>query len=321
MKRRATALIAGAVILVALIVPATAAAHGIGGIRDLPVPGWLFLFGGATVLIVSFLALGVLWKTPTRCERGHAAARRAPVGPPRAIRPDRRERAVAGALRARVERRGVRLRPRPAPTSRRRSSTSSSGWGSVPSVILGNVWSVLDPWRAVGRPRRLVVGPKLGVATHRRPYPGGSGSGRRCCCWLFTVLELVYRTRRIRASWRWPSFSTASRRGRGWSSSAGGTGAQMATGSPSTSASSRGSRSSGPGTRRSQGARPSPAAFRLAVSSAGRRRGVPRGDARLGGLRRALPLELVARPIYDVQSRFSDPVEAERVMMLFNLSG
>ena len=31
--------------LVVLAFPAAAAAHGIGGIRDLPVPGWLFLVG------------------------------------------------------------------------------------------------------------------------------------------------------------------------------------------------------------------------------------------------------------------------------------
>ena len=48
----------------ALVVPDLAAAHGLGGIRDLPVPGWLFLVGGATVLILSFLALGALWKRP-----------------------------------------------------------------------------------------------------------------------------------------------------------------------------------------------------------------------------------------------------------------
>lgn len=41
-----------------------AAAHGIGGRADLPVPlGW-FLVGAGLVLVVSFVALGVLWKTP-----------------------------------------------------------------------------------------------------------------------------------------------------------------------------------------------------------------------------------------------------------------
>jgi hypothetical protein len=39
-------------------------AHGIGGIRDLPVPTWLFFWGAAVVLFVSFVALGVLWRRP-----------------------------------------------------------------------------------------------------------------------------------------------------------------------------------------------------------------------------------------------------------------
>src|SRR5262249_45562313 len=50
--------------VLALALPGTAAAHGIGGIKDLPVPGWLFLIGGATVLLVSFVALGALWREP-----------------------------------------------------------------------------------------------------------------------------------------------------------------------------------------------------------------------------------------------------------------
>src|SRR5215212_8347207 len=39
-------------------------AHGIGGVRDLPVPTWIFYWGGAIVLILSFLALGALWRAP-----------------------------------------------------------------------------------------------------------------------------------------------------------------------------------------------------------------------------------------------------------------
>lgn len=39
-------------------------AHGIGGIRDLPVPTWLFFWGAAVVLFVSFVALGALWRRP-----------------------------------------------------------------------------------------------------------------------------------------------------------------------------------------------------------------------------------------------------------------
>ena len=41
-----------------------ALAHGIGGRVDLPVPRWLFVFGAATVLVVSFALLGALWREP-----------------------------------------------------------------------------------------------------------------------------------------------------------------------------------------------------------------------------------------------------------------
>ena len=33
-------------------------AHGLGGVKDLPVPAWIFYWGGAVVLVVSFVALG-----------------------------------------------------------------------------------------------------------------------------------------------------------------------------------------------------------------------------------------------------------------------
>jgi hypothetical protein len=39
-------------------------AHGIGQIQDLPIPRWLFYYGAALVLIVSFVALGILWREP-----------------------------------------------------------------------------------------------------------------------------------------------------------------------------------------------------------------------------------------------------------------
>ncbi len=58
--RRALAAAAAA----ALLLPPAAAAHGIGGVRDLPVPIWLFYYGAAIVLVVSFVALGAVWSKP-----------------------------------------------------------------------------------------------------------------------------------------------------------------------------------------------------------------------------------------------------------------
>jgi hypothetical protein len=39
-------------------------AHGIGGIRDPVIPLWLFFYGASLTLILSFVALGVLWRKP-----------------------------------------------------------------------------------------------------------------------------------------------------------------------------------------------------------------------------------------------------------------
>jgi hypothetical protein len=47
-----------------LAVPAAAAAHGLTGRADLPIPEWLFAWAAAVVLIASFASLAVLWKSP-----------------------------------------------------------------------------------------------------------------------------------------------------------------------------------------------------------------------------------------------------------------
>lgn len=60
--------LAGAATFVGLALPATAGAHGLVGRADLPIPEWLFAWGAALVLIVSFVALSALWREP-RLER------------------------------------------------------------------------------------------------------------------------------------------------------------------------------------------------------------------------------------------------------------
>ena len=64
MRRRWAAAIVAAVAVTALAVPATAAAHGLVGRADLPIPAWLFGWAAAVVLIVSFAGLATLWQTP-----------------------------------------------------------------------------------------------------------------------------------------------------------------------------------------------------------------------------------------------------------------
>jgi hypothetical protein len=64
-SRRGTVAAAGALALLgAGLFPANAAAHGLVGRADLPVPSWLFGWAAAVVLVVSFLALATLWPEP-----------------------------------------------------------------------------------------------------------------------------------------------------------------------------------------------------------------------------------------------------------------
>jgi hypothetical protein len=51
-------------VLALLAIPSVATAHGIGGRLDLPVPLSYFLVGAGVVLVISFVALAVLWPEP-----------------------------------------------------------------------------------------------------------------------------------------------------------------------------------------------------------------------------------------------------------------
>ncbi|MGH3040683.1 MAG: fenitrothion hydrolase [Gaiellaceae bacterium] len=125
-------------------------AHGLGGVKDLPVPLWLFYYGAALVLILSFIALWVLWKRPLleRASRGRAL----PGGLENVLR-SRVLRLLAGAVFFALfvlvwvaaaigdSSPDENLAPR---------FVFVVFWLGLPalSVLFGNVWTVLSPWRA-----------------------------------------------------------------------------------------------------------------------------------------------------------------------------
>jgi hypothetical protein len=119
-------------------------AHGIGNIQDPPVPQWLAYYGGAAVLVLSFAALGALWRSPI-LEREHLK---------RLLRVPRSAlRVLFGAIglalfvvvfaAALVGERSVGTNIAP-------TFVWVLFWlGLVPLTILfGNVWAWVNPWRA-----------------------------------------------------------------------------------------------------------------------------------------------------------------------------
>ncbi|MFQ5426796.1 MAG: fenitrothion hydrolase, partial [Gaiellales bacterium] len=156
----------------ALAFPGTAAAHGIGSRADLPIPAWLFVWTASAVLVVSFVTLGALWKTP-QLQGMHpkafpAWASRALTGRPLEV--------LLGA--ASVFLLGVVLW---SGFAGRQSATNNVSptfvyitfWlGLVPaSAILGNVYSAVNPWRSIGRAVGWTVRPLLGKQPDAVPYP------------------------------------------------------------------------------------------------------------------------------------------------------
>jgi hypothetical protein len=125
-------------------------AHGLGGVKDLPVPLWLFYYGAALVLILSFVALWALWKRPVLAEKSRG--RPLPDGLERVLR-SRVLRLLAGAVSLALfvlvwiaaaigdTSPDENLAPR---------FVFVVFWLGLPalSVLFGNVWRVLSPWRA-----------------------------------------------------------------------------------------------------------------------------------------------------------------------------
>jgi hypothetical protein len=172
--------------------PAGAQAHGLVGRTDLPIPQWLFAWVAAVVLIVSFAALSLLWPQP-RLERA-ATTRRVRV--PLALR------VLAGALGvacfALVLYAGFAGTEVPtanlAPTA-----VYVLVWVGVPvvSVVLGDVWRVVDPWRATARAVAWALGAARGkdAPPLRAPltYPERLGRWPAVAAIVaFAWLELVY---------------------------------------------------------------------------------------------------------------------------------
>jgi len=175
----------GAALLLAAVAAPPASAHGLASPPGVRVPGYLFAWGAAAVLVLSFVALGTLWKTP-RLE-GTEPHRVAMV--PRAVE------ALCGGLGVAIF--AILVYAGLAGTRESADNLTPTVvyvlfWvGLVPvSALLGNVWQLFNPWRAVARAIGVVARRRAGVPL---PYPPGLGrwpavAGIAAFAWL----ELAY---------------------------------------------------------------------------------------------------------------------------------
>jgi hypothetical protein len=127
-------------------------AHGLVARSDLPIPEWLFGWAAAMVLVISFVALAVLWPEP-KLERDHWRPLPGWLGRGLADRPVQIVcGAIGAALLGAVIYAGLRGT---------QSSTANLAptfvyvifWlALVPaSVLFGDVFKAFNPWRAIGR--------------------------------------------------------------------------------------------------------------------------------------------------------------------------
>ena len=149
-------------------------AHGLVGRTDLPIPEWLFGWAAAIVLIVSFVALAVLWPEPTlEGDRGWRRLLPLPGAP------------VIDALCGAV---GVATLVVIVWSGLDGEQTPSGNFASLfvfvifwvglafASVLFGDVFKAFNPWRAIGRGvagiAKLIRGGELPAPL---PYPDRLG--------------------------------------------------------------------------------------------------------------------------------------------------
>jgi hypothetical protein len=148
-------------------------AHGLGVRSDLPLPGWLFAWGAALVLALSFFALAALWTEP----KLEMARVRELFRIPRFVEP------ICGAV-------GVAIFAALIYFGFAGNQDADQNvvptfvyvffWTMLPliSAIFGNVFKPFNPWRAIGRAvawLRATRTPKHRHAPPRFAYPDAVG--------------------------------------------------------------------------------------------------------------------------------------------------
>ncbi len=191
MSRRTAGLIAG-LLGAALAFPASAAAHGIAQRADLPIPEWLFGWGAAMVLMISFVGLAVLWRTP-QLQEEH---RRRVVALPAVVD------VVCGII-------GIGLFVVVVWAGFAGTQTATANFTPtfiyvtfwvglvIASLLFGNVFAAFSPWRSLARAVAWVARRMgSGEPTAPLPYPQWLGRWPAAAGLLvFAWIELAYQNR------------------------------------------------------------------------------------------------------------------------------
>jgi hypothetical protein len=177
------------------VIPSLPLAHGIGVVKDLPLPLWLFYYTGAIVLVVSFVLLGVLWTKPLL--ENSTWERPFPPWLQRILLSTALRVVVSGAsfallvlvfLAALIGENSVGANLAP-------TFVFVIFWvGLVPLVVLlGDVWRVLNPWRA-GADGLAWISERLGVRWEPlAQYPERFGRWPAAALlFAYTAYELAY---------------------------------------------------------------------------------------------------------------------------------
>lgn len=169
--------------------PPSAAAHGIVGRADLPIPQWLFGWAAAIVLVASFVALATLWRDPRLQEPRLRRVARVPAAVDVACG------AFGIALFALVVYTGL-AGTQTAAANLTPTFVYVAFWVAVPvvSALAGDVFALLSPWRAAARGAAWLAARALsGPLRAPFQYPGRLGRWPAVATVLaFTWLELAY---------------------------------------------------------------------------------------------------------------------------------
>jgi hypothetical protein len=169
-----------------VLLPAPVFAHGLVGRADLPIPKSLFAAAAATVLVVSFLALAALWSTPRLQELRERRMFRLPVVVDAVL-------GLVGVLAF-----GASVYAGLAGTDAEQDNLAPTVvfvllWVGIPfvSLVFGDVFRLLSPWRAIGR----AVGWVVARVAPAEPLDYPERLGRRPAMagvFFFGVVELCW---------------------------------------------------------------------------------------------------------------------------------